>query len=287
MCLVIGVAASSCTPSGSQTALPLSSGVTAQTAPVISQSPRVTTEQSQFQFPQKTCGDKPSGRGDDIWYPVFLNEGDLKKIRTQYCTDAIATVRKTTGVKAVQVASFISRAKADAFADAIGAEVGESTIPAASVQKPTPQASNGTMVASQEMTMQRRGALFSQDPRSQINVRDAASIKAYARHIGYAGDAVDVNRKKLGDDSKTWYHVLFESGAEGWVREEFISFGTEWADSPEPRHSSSSDSLLRTSPPIPPSTSSGGSGRCQYPDDLDSRGHRCGKRAASVRPGGN
>jgi hypothetical protein len=27
-------------------------------------------------------------------------------------------------------------------------------------------------------------------------------------------------------------------------------------------------------------------GRCNYPDDLDARGHRCGGRAASVRPGG-
>ena len=26
--------------------------------------------------------------------------------------------------------------------------------------------------------------------------------------------------------------------------------------------------------------------RCDYPDDLDSAGRRCGKRAASVRPGG-
>ena len=28
------------------------------------------------------------------------------------------------------------------------------------------------------------------------------------------------------------------------------------------------------------------SGPCNYPDDLDSAGRRCGKRAASVRPGG-
>jgi hypothetical protein len=28
------------------------------------------------------------------------------------------------------------------------------------------------------------------------------------------------------------------------------------------------------------------SGLCNHPDDLDIRGYRCGKRAASVRPGG-
>ena len=26
--------------------------------------------------------------------------------------------------------------------------------------------------------------------------------------------------------------------------------------------------------------------KCDYPDDLDARGHRCGGRAASVKPGG-
>jgi hypothetical protein len=33
-------------------------------------------------------------------------------------------------------------------------------------------------------------------------------------------------------------------------------------------------------------SNSGGSGRCDYPDDVDSRGRRCGNRAASVRKGG-
>ncbi len=33
--------------------------------------------------------------------------------------------------------------------------------------------------------------------------------------------------------------------------------------------------------------SSASSGKCNFPDDLDSSGRRCGKRAASVRPGGN
>lgn len=30
----------------------------------------------------------------------------------------------------------------------------------------------------------------------------------------------------------------------------------------------------------------GAAGQCDYPDDLDSAGRRCGRRAASVRPGG-
>jgi hypothetical protein len=35
-----------------------------------------------------------------------------------------------------------------------------------------------------------------------------------------------------------------------------------------------------------PLTQTASAGRCNYPDDLDARGHRCGGRAASVRPGG-
>jgi hypothetical protein len=35
-----------------------------------------------------------------------------------------------------------------------------------------------------------------------------------------------------------------------------------------------------------PLTQTASAGRCNYPDDLDSRGHRCGGRAASERPGG-
>lgn len=44
-----------------------------------------------------------------------------------------------------------------------------------------------------------------------------------------------------------------------------------------------------TNPPleeVAPIPSSSGSGKCNYPDDLDSAGRRCGKRAASERPGG-
>jgi micrococcal nuclease len=45
-----------------------------------------------------------------------------------------------------------------------------------------------------------------------------------------------------------------------------------------------------TVPPVskvPPAADRAPGIKCMYPDDLDSRGHRCGKRAASERPGGH
>jgi hypothetical protein len=286
MCLIMGAAVSSCSTSRSQAPQPSPSSATTQVV-ATPQSSQPTEPQSQFQFPQKTCGDRPSAQGQDTWYPVFINGGNLENVRSAYCADAIAAVRKTTGVKAVQVGSFTNKTKAEAFARAIGGEVGESTAPVPPIAQATPQTASKTAGSNPEVEMRRQGRLFSQDSGSQINIRDDASTRAYARHIGYSGDPVAVRSKKLGDDSKTWYHVSFNSGAEGWVREEFISFAAERVDSQDTTRSASPSSSIQTAPRSTSSTSSGGSGRCQYPDDLDSRGRRCGKRAASVRPGGN
>jgi hypothetical protein len=84
-------------------------------------------ENSSFRFPQSSCGDKSTG-GDDSWYPVFVNGGDLEDIRGKFCSDAVAVTRKNTGVKAVLLASFTSRVKAVEFAQAVSGEVGEPTV---------------------------------------------------------------------------------------------------------------------------------------------------------------
>jgi hypothetical protein len=86
------------------------------------------SENSSFRFPQSSCGDKPTG-GNDNWYPVFIDGADLESIRANYCADAIATTRKDTGVKTVQLASLTSRDKANELAQAAGGSVGEPTYP--------------------------------------------------------------------------------------------------------------------------------------------------------------
>jgi hypothetical protein len=70
--------------------------------------------------------------------------------------------------------------------------------------------------------------LVSSDMRSPINVRDDASTRAYARHIGYAGDRVEVLDRSVGEDGYMWYFVRFTvSNATGWVRGDFISIEGE------------------------------------------------------------
>lgn len=70
--------------------------------------------------------------------------------------------------------------------------------------------------------------LVSYDPGSPINVRDGASTRSYARHIGYAGDRVEVLDRMAGADGYMWYFVRFTvSNATGWVRGDFIFLDSE------------------------------------------------------------
>lgn len=65
--------------------------------------------------------------------------------------------------------------------------------------------------------------LVSTDYESPINIRDGASRRAYARHIGYAGDRVEVLDQTPGEDGYMWFFVRFiSSNATGWVRGDFI-----------------------------------------------------------------
>lgn len=98
-------------------------------------------ENSSFRFPQSSCGDKSTG-GDDTWYPVFIDGGDLETVRRKFCADAVATQRKDTSVDTVQLASFTSRVKAVEFAQAVSGEVGEPTVSEAnSSDEPSQQTS--------------------------------------------------------------------------------------------------------------------------------------------------
>lgn len=67
------------------------------------------------------------------------------------------------------------------------------------------------------------GRLVSRDRGSQINVRSEPSTESRAKHYGYAGDRVEVSDSTEGDDGYIWFYVRFSSsGAEGWVRGDFI-----------------------------------------------------------------
>lgn len=75
-------------------------------------------------FPRKTCGD-PFQRQGTYW-PVFIDGGNLSKIRINLCNDAFSIVRER-GIRSVQVASFTSYERALSFAEQVGGTVGEAT----------------------------------------------------------------------------------------------------------------------------------------------------------------
>ncbi|MGD1866605.1 MAG: protein kinase [Phormidesmis sp.] len=56
----------------------------------------------------------------------------------------------------------------------------------------------------------------------RINVRSGPSTSADSPHFGLAGDPVQILSNARGPQGYDWYRVAFESGAEGWVREDLI-----------------------------------------------------------------
>jgi hypothetical protein len=78
------------------------------------------------------------------------------------------------------------------------------------------------------------GTLTGETPGSRINLRSDASINSQPEGYGLVGDRVHILRYPRGtpqdlfivEDSQgsSWYYVGFpESGARGWIREDFIS----------------------------------------------------------------
>lgn len=61
---------------------------------------------------------------------------------------------------------------------------------------------------------------------AQINLRSQPTTTAESKGYGLVGDAVQLLRAAEGAGGLTWYYVKFdESGAEGWIRGDFIDTG--------------------------------------------------------------
>jgi len=66
--------------------------------------------------------------------------------------------------------------------------------------------------------------LIAASPEARINLRSQPSTEAAAQGYGLVGDAVDLLRQVSGTDGYGWYYVEFDqSGAKGWIREDFIN----------------------------------------------------------------
>ena len=64
--------------------------------------------------------------------------------------------------------------------------------------------------------------LTGQQPGSRINVRSQPTTASASRHYGLVGDRVETLDQTQGEDGYNWYYVRFRSGAEGWVRQDFV-----------------------------------------------------------------
>lgn len=105
--------------------------VTQRSSTTASQSSTSSSRYS-WKFPLSSCGDRYR---EGTWYPVFVNYGNLNRIRANYCGDAISATRTDTGVPSVMVASFTSYEKASAFARVVGGQVGDPYITGKSLKK--------------------------------------------------------------------------------------------------------------------------------------------------------
>lgn len=82
-----------------------------------------------YNFPMNSCGDQDTGE-NNLWYPVYVDysESNLSIIRNSYCADAIKNWREIKGFSSIQVASFISYAKAQEFANIMRNEMGSGEV---------------------------------------------------------------------------------------------------------------------------------------------------------------
>lgn len=216
---------------------------------------------TEFAFPQASCGDQ-AAKPTEVWYPVLIKGANLDDIRRKYCQDAVSTAQN--GVPAVQVASFTNYEKALRFSKAVGGEVAPATtdpIPAtassptasptdrasasatsnpspsalassaspAAATAPAPSPSStgapATAASGAAPSPAQSGTLTAKEAGSSINIRQSASTSAPVQDLGTVGDRIQILGKSQGNDGYTWYNVRAGSGAEGWVRGDFVADG--------------------------------------------------------------
>jgi hypothetical protein len=82
-----------------------------------------------------------------------------------------------------------------------------------------PQAAQGTAIDPPKSAQ-----LIAAQPEARINLRSQPTAQSEAKGYGLVGDPVQLLRTTQGSDGYEWYYVKFEqSGAEGWVRGDFIN----------------------------------------------------------------
>jgi serine/threonine protein kinase, bacterial len=180
----------------------------------LSPAPPTSASPSPATTAAATCGD-PGGTGD-TWHPVFINQGNLEQVRSQYCQDAIAKTRDD-GTPAVQVASFTSREKAESFAQKVGGEVGTAYQVGGSAS-PAPAPTNSPSASPSPSPGQGETNAVIIGDSSEKNIRSGPGTDYGVQHIAYPGDRVKILSSTTDKGGYTWYKIYFpKSGASGWI----------------------------------------------------------------------
>ena len=90
--------------------------------------------------------------------------------------------------------------------------------------------SSGSSSALQEAILETR------HPNSRINVHNKPTVQSSVQYIGVVGDRVKVLNESQPGDGHTWYQVKFDTGAEGWIRGDFVSVVSSTPGSSMPLH---------------------------------------------------
>jgi hypothetical protein len=87
--------------------------------------------------------------------------------------------------------------------------------------QPTQQAETGQGTA---ITPPKPAQLIAAQPEARINLRSQPTTSSQAKGYGLVGDPIQLLRTTQANDGYDWYYVKFEqSGAEGWIRGDFIN----------------------------------------------------------------
>lgn len=104
-------------------------------------------------------------------------------------------------------------------------ETGQPNQPAADISTSETNRAEASEVSSGETTLNppQAATLTANDLNSRINLRSQPTTASDREGYGLAGDTVKLLKAAEGEDDFTWYYVEFDdSGAEGWIRGDFI-----------------------------------------------------------------
>jgi hypothetical protein len=96
------------------------------------------SEFSSADFPKSTCGDSlPTdlSKYPVSFYPVLVSytEDNLREAQSKFCTDSFQKKSKDTGEQIVQISSFLTQKKAEAFANFVRPDISEVKLGSATV----------------------------------------------------------------------------------------------------------------------------------------------------------